>query len=175
MCPAKIIPNNLVCISISQPCWEKLIHHHSPPLWVVCACKHACQRVTLAAVGLTLAVAVCQEPQIKGTSRAPGTAPGWPGKRWCSDSESWPTGWKAQQDTWLLFFVCLAEAGYEWRPPPAPSPVRFSCAEKMPSSTWLFFLAGRAESLLFFKEKVRLPPNGPSLCAAKPVSLSRLL
>lgn len=29
MCPAKIMPNNLVCILISQPCWEKLIHQCS--------------------------------------------------------------------------------------------------------------------------------------------------
>lgn len=75
----------------------------------------------------------------------------------------------------LGFSVCLAETGYERRPPPVPSLARLSCGEKMPSSVWLFFPARGAESLLLFQEKVHLPPNGLSPCAVKPVSLSRLL
>lgn len=61
MCPAKIMPNNLVCILISQPCWEKLIRQCSPPRWTVHACKRACRRAAPAAVGLTPAATVCQE------------------------------------------------------------------------------------------------------------------
>ena len=172
MCPAKIIPDNLVCILISQPCWEKLIHHRSPPPWAVCACRHACWKVAPAVVGLTPAAALSAG---SGRLKATSGAPGWPGERWCCDGEGWPTGWKAQQDTWLLSFVWLAEAGYKWWLPPAPSPERLSSAEQMPGSVWLFFPAGGAESLLFFKENVRLPPDGLSPCVAKPVSLLRLL
>lgn len=71
---------------------------------------------------------------------------GWPGEHWCSSR--------------TLGFSSLTGDGYEQGPSPALSPVTFSCAKKMPSSVWLFFPAGGAESLLFLKEKLCLPLCG---------------
>lgn len=136
MCPAKIMPNNLVCILISQSCWEKLIHQCSDSV-----CLQTCLSEASASSSWAHPNCYCL-PGVMGSK----------GHQRLSHRLEGTGARLASLCAWIRAAAasCLL-----------PGEVFFCW--KVLDSVWLFLPAGRAQSSLFFKEKVCLPPNGASI------------